>query len=338
MQEEPGASTSPTLSEWAPSYLDVCRTRLRPRTVVQTESLMRRIVDLLGDVTLQELGQRHISQLVGSMQLAGLRPATINRTQAVLLDVAKQAHRAGVRTKPADFEAHIQADARGRQHALTHDQYRALIGSALTQTGVALGQWRVLVTLGVFTGMRAGELQGLQWRDIDWDGRTVTVRRTISEVAGKQLVAPTKGLAARTLPLPDEAYQALFDRFCLFAGTRESSVGRTHLVPPQHPWVFCRIEGRQEFPAEPASRSQLRHGWDALMMLSKLQDAFPSGARGMHLMRHTYATWLARAGTELPVLRELMGHASIEQTARYIAPSRDAARRAVDSAFSTVIH
>jgi site-specific recombinase XerD len=43
-----------------------------------------------------------------------------------------------------------------------------------------------------------------------------------------------------------------------------------------------------------------------------------------HRLRHTYGTELAAAGIELLALRELMGHASPETTARYVHLSADA--------------
>jgi integrase/recombinase XerC len=42
-----------------------------------------------------------------------------------------------------------------------------------------------------------------------------------------------------------------------------------------------------------------------------------------HRLRHTYGTALAAAGADLLVLRELMGHASPETTARYVHLSAD---------------
>lgn len=46
-----------------------------------------------------------------------------------------------------------------------------------------------------------------------------------------------------------------------------------------------------------------------------------------HRLRHTYGTELATAGIDLLVLRELMGHASPETTARYVHLSADTLAR-----------
>ena len=42
-----------------------------------------------------------------------------------------------------------------------------------------------------------------------------------------------------------------------------------------------------------------------------------------HRLRHTYGTELAAAGIDPSALRELMGHASPETTARYVHLSRE---------------
>jgi integrase len=62
----------------------------------------------------------------------------------------------------------------------------------------------VLYHLAITLGLRLGELLGLQWGDIDWDARTLTIRRQVQEVYGKlevKLGAKTNA-GNRVLPIP----------------------------------------------------------------------------------------------------------------------------------------
>lgn len=63
-----------------------------------------------------------------------------------------------------------------------------------------------IVRLAAYTGLRRGELVALRWRDVDFAGRKITVRRALS---GETEVRSTKNRRAREVPLPDQAAAAL---------------------------------------------------------------------------------------------------------------------------------
>jgi integrase len=62
----------------------------------------------------------------------------------------------------------------------------------------------------VFYGLRRGELRGLRWDDIDFDGGTIHIHQQLQRVRGELFLAPVKTQAGRRgLPLLDVAAQAL---------------------------------------------------------------------------------------------------------------------------------
>lgn len=146
---------------------------------------------------------------------------------------------------------------------------------------------RPLVLLALNTGMRRGELFGLEWRDIDHDRRTLTVRGEGS-----------KSGQTRHLPLSPEAVEVL-------AGWRQSTEG-TGLV----------------FPGpDGARRTIVKTAWGRV-----LEAAGIEGFR-FHDLRHTFASWLVMGGTDLYTVRDLLGHSSVAMTERYahLAPEHKAA-------------
>ena len=60
-----------------------------------------------------------------------------------------------------------------------------------------------MLRLLAYGGLRIGEAFALQWSDVDPKRRTLTVRRSVSEVNGRLIVGPTKTYATRTITLPD---------------------------------------------------------------------------------------------------------------------------------------
>jgi integrase len=56
------------------------------------------------------------------------------------------------------------------------DEVRRLIEAARDR-------YKVIIQVAIFTGMRQGEILGLQWGDVDWNGRQIHVRRAWKEGA-----------------------------------------------------------------------------------------------------------------------------------------------------------
>ena len=146
----------------------------------------------------------------------------------------------------------------------------------------------------VHTGMRAGELAGLQWPDIDWNGKFIVVCRSVKE--GK--VNPTKTDKIRRIDMSDDLAEELkaFRRRQLAEAMRQ---GRNEI--PE--WVFASGEGtpldihnvsKREFPKclEKAGLRRIR----------------------FHEARHTFASLLLQNGESPQYVKEQLGHSSIKIT------------------------
>jgi len=72
------------------------------------------------------------------------------------------------------------------------------------------GVWREIIFAGLKTGLRRGELKALNWTDINWHNRTITVRQSWSE-ASKALDTP-KSNRGRHIPLTNELFEILLRR------------------------------------------------------------------------------------------------------------------------------
>ncbi len=167
-------------------------------------------------------------------------------------------------------------------------------------------RWVYVVYLtGLNTGMRAGELWGLQPSDILKSGETIFVKRQFDKV--KKDFRPTKGKKARHVPCNMELMRELFE---LIANQRTA---------PNAP-IFTGDTG-----------NPIRH--EVFVRKYFLPDLAESGVKRIrfHDLRHTAFTLMIARGLEVNVVQAIGGHENISTTMMYVhlvgSKIKDAARR-----------
>jgi integrase/recombinase XerC len=142
---------------------------------------------------------------------------------------------------------------------------------------------RAIFELLYSSGLRVGELVGLDWEQIDGEAGLVRVLGK----GRKERVVPVGRPALRAL----EAYQAA----CVAAG-------QARAAGP----VFRNARGGR-LTSRSVARLMGRH----VLASGTVAKATP------HALRHTFATHLLGAGADLRAIQELLGHASLSTTQRY---------------------
>lgn len=141
-----------------------------------------------------------------------------------------------------------------------------------------------LVLLAINTGLRRGELFGLDWSHVNMRAKLLTVT-----------AESAKSRKARHVPLNVEALDVL---------TRWSKQGTGEGL------VFPSVDGGRF--------GSIKKSWAGLLEAAKVD------ALRFHDLRHDFASKLVMAGVDLYSVKELLGHASIEMTQRYahLAPHK----------------
>ena len=268
------------------------------------------IMAALGDRAAAKISVREVEALLAKVSKTGASARTVNKHRAIISAVfnygarestfnlpANPARAADKRREPhrdalvyysvEEVEALARALADGRhREASTHE-----VSEQECQARNAEDQQDgEMVRVSAYAGLRLGELLALRWRDVDFAGHALTVRRAMS--AGVE--SSTKSGRVRRLPLPDQAAAAL-DRMSRrpdFTGADER--------------VFCNPLGRTLDPS--ALRRRYR----------RAQDAAGLRALRWHDLRHTYGSLLATAGVDLVTIQAVMGHSALATTGRYL--------------------
>jgi integrase len=269
------------------------------------------ILSALGDRPAREVTTREVEDLLRSIAATGVAPRTVNKARQLVCAIfnygmrpgtyglsANPAHHADRRREPdpAALAFYSPEQVEALASALAHGAHRDPSRPALSCSEIGArarddAQDAELVRVAAYAGLRRGELVALRWRDVDFTGRKLIVRRSLS---GETEVRSTKSRGARQVPLPDQAASAL-----------ERLRGRREFIGPDD-YVFASRLGRRIDP------SALRRRFE------RARDAAGLEPLRFHHLRHTYGSLLVAGGIDLPSVKAAMGHSHITTTERYL--------------------
>lgn len=178
-------------------------------------------------------------------------------------------------------------------------------------------KWKTAMYLLIFSGMRRGELMGLEWSDIDFENRVIHIKRTSQYVQHMGIItkSPKNETSYRTVKLSEfmfdliREYQQywlklrsdMLDRWCHFI-TIKLTDGSTKTV--RNDRLFIKEDST---PMNPDSVTD----WTSnFVRKNKLPHFSP------HSLRHTHATLLIAEGVSIPTVSRRLGHSSIATTSK----------------------
>ena len=147
---------------------------------------------------------------------------------------------------------------------------------------------RTFLLTALHTGMRRGEILGLQWKDIDFKEKVIHVRHNAVVCEGETTVSEelkTKA-AKRNLPLSEDLEAWL-------AARKKTSHSQYVIAMKNH---------------KPLTKSSYRSMWRLI------ERELPDTHITAHILRHTYITRLFEAGLDIKEIQYLAGHSTMDMT------------------------
>jgi integrase len=267
------------------------------------------IVPFLGLTKLSAVTVPLVRHLEDRLRAAGRSPAIVKHAIGALGSILADALERGLvaqnvvrnlrtrrhRGKAERHERRAKGKLKAGVDIPTPDEVRAIIGK--------LGdRWRPLILTAIFTGLRASELRGLRWADLDLARGELHVRQRADRY---NTIGPPKSEAGeRTVPLMPMVVNAL-------------RTWKLACPPGDLDLAFPDRRGGVE-----SLINIVRLGWKRAQIAAGVVS--PQGRAkytGLHALRHFYASWCinrrADGGLELPlkVVQNRLGHANISITA-----------------------
>jgi integrase len=312
-------SQSITVAEAARLWLETTALRERTTRVQYRQHANLHIVPFIGAVKLSQLTVPMARAFEDKLAAERRSPVMVRKVLTSLGSILADAQERGLVTQ--NVVRGLRTHRRGRDadrrrdsnleigvDIPTPEETRAIIAALDEDT-----RWRPLLLTAIFTGLRASELRGLRWKDIDLKRAELHVRQRADRYG--KIGLPKSRAGKRTVPLPPM------------------------LVGVLRTWKLACPKGELDL-AFPSNRG----GVEKLSNIVE-QGLIPVGITagvvtrtgkakytGLHALRHFYASWCMNrkedGGLELPLklVQARMGHASIQMTADtygHLFPSAD---------------
>lgn len=293
-----GVYTAPsklTVKQWLETWFDEYTGGVSDNTRVKYEADIRNhIIPAIGAVKLEALTPAAVQKLYNGLLRRDkpLSGKTVKNIHGVLHQALRQAMKLGyIKTNPTEA-CTLPRIEKTEMQPLDAPDIKAFL-DVLDDS-----EYSTLLKVDLFTGMREGEILGLQWSCIDFDRGTITIRQQLSRPRLKggsyKLTPPKNGKTRIIQPAPfvmnilkEHRTKQLEKR--LIAGPAWDDCGIPDLV-------FTGDTGKHL-----CYTVVLRHYRKALAAAS-LED------RRFHDLRHTYAVTSLRAGDDVKTVQENLGH------------------------------
>ncbi|QIB36540.1 tyrosine-type recombinase/integrase [Ancylobacter pratisalsi] len=172
-----------------------------------------------------------------------------------------------------------------------------------------------IVALGIFGGLRRGEMAGLQWEDVDFIEGVLRLRHSYSRI--DKLKAPKTKAGKRSVPMSSPIRAVLQQ---IWEGHGRPTAGYV-------------LTGRRGLPFCPNKLTSFH--WPATMKHAGLLDEKGTPLFSMHEMRHAYVSLLAEQNLPPLVISRLVGHSKIAVTMdvyAHLFPEDNSGAQAVERA------
>jgi len=317
-------SSKVTVAHAGKHWIDSCKAHGLEASTLESyqQHLDDHIMPYLGAVKLSQLTVPLVRDFMDKLRANGRSPAMVKRVIGDLGSILADAQERGEvaqnvvrslskRRKRREAERRQKGKLKVGVDIPTPAEIKAIV--AHLQQDQWRGRWRPLFLTAIFAGLRASEIRGLRWQDIDLKRGELHVRQRADKF--KTIGKPKSAAGERTVPMPPILVNALRE---WKLACPKSELGL----------VFPTGVGEVEYHSNIVTRG--------LAPVQVAAGVVTKGGApkytGLHALRHFYASWCINRkedgglGLPLKIVQHRLGHSSIQMTADvygHLFPSGD---------------
>ena len=277
---------------WKSDYLPSCTAKTARTVGYETGMARKWLFPAIGEIPLQSLTSAMLQAIAVQVHKEGKSPATVTKVFGIVSQVWSLAVARGVVAGdcPTKQVKTVRRDNR-RMRFLSEGEARKLLDALQARSP----DMHDIALFALFAGLRAGEIHGLTWGDVNLDAGTLYIRDPKNKVSRHAHITP-------------EIRAVLVRRGA-------NGMNRPDYVFP------ARDGGQRRWVSDTFARVV-----EALGFNDGIEDARQKVV--FHSLRHTFASWLVQRGVPRYTVAELMGHTTLEMTKRYSHLAPDTMRAA----------
>lgn len=283
------------VDEWFQTWIQMKGASIRSRT---KEGLVRNyklhIHPVIGSMKIGSVRLAHCQEICNYMGQTGKKSSTVGVIKSIMHDMFQSAYENDLIPKNPcgrSVKVNVGEDSEARD-AMTLKEHEKFL------EGMRGSKVEIPVRFALQTGLRIGELTGLQWNDIDWENNIINVKRSMWKdwKTKEWIVDKTKTKSSmRTIPLTAEAKWLLKEQ-----KRRNDEIKIFKLQWSE--FIFLNKVG------EPIDVSTYNYHMKVICEKIGIRKM------SMHILRHTFATRCIENGMKPKTLQSILGHRSIQTT------------------------
>lgn len=285
-----------TLAEWAKKWLKTYKSKVSQNTFVMYQNVVENHICQSGVSYMKMIDIRsiHLQEFINQEIIKGEN--ICNKVGLTLKQIFEQAVENNLILKNPMKKVDVPKQPKKEKRILTPAEEKAIKNIDIDL------KYKLFLYIGLYTGLRRGEILALSVFDIDLKKRKLRVNKTLifDDWKGKIKNSPKTNAGNRNVPIPQPLY-ALFKQF---------------LPNLRSEYLFTMKNGNL------ISKSSYAKFWKRIQ---KTVDEYiqnstdtrfqPSNINfTAHILRHTYATYLYYAGVDIKTASKWLGHSSISTT------------------------
>lgn len=291
------ASSNMTVDAWFEYWI----TEIKGKTVRWStlgsykDRYNKNIKEVIGKMIINEVKPMHCQNVLNIMDNNGYAGSSMERTKVTMSAMFSDACENGlISINPVTKSVKCPKRENKNTRVLTLDEQRKFLEVA--KENINYNHFLFILQ----TGARSSELRGLKWSDIDFQNRTIHIRRNITHDSNNNrfIVGELKTSSGqRDIPMTQTVYDLLIEIKCKQA-SRKYKVIRFEFVDN----IFLNRNGKL------ITNSNYDRYLEKICKKAGIEKI------SMHTLRHTFATRCIESGMKPKTLQKILGHANISMT------------------------
>ncbi|KIL72347.1 Phage integrase [Bacillus badius] len=274
---------------------------------------IKRLADYFARLKLKNITRRQYQNALNDLKKRGYAQNTIDGAHRTGRMIFKKAVELEILKKdPTEYtqvpkQQMTIEELEGRRHLPNYLEKDELKHFLYMAKKLGLDQDYPLFILMAYTGLRAGELCALKWRDIDFEEQAISISKTYYNPTNNRkeykLLPPKTPAAVRIIDIDETVINELSKHKL----GQKQTIMKYRDIYHDEDFVFASID--QELPGYPLYIKKIENRMRRLLKNAELNPELTP-----HSLRHTHTSLLAQAGVSLPQIMERLGHKDEDTT------------------------